>query len=366
MNGQAGEIFVLATRLVYTLTLESSMPERVRVALIGAGRIGQRHARTLATRIPRAELVVVADAIADTARATAVSVRLECWTTDAASIFSDPNIDAVVIASSTETHAPYIIAAADAGKDIFCEKPIALDLDATDAALDAVARAGVRLQIGFQRRFDRGYRRTKEMIESGALGRIETIRDTMRDPTPASREYVAGCGGLFRDMTIHNFDTVRWLMGAEVEEVYAVGSALVDPMFAELNDIDTSIVTLRFLGGGLAVIDNSRRSGFGYDVRTEVFGSEGALFTGYMRETPLLHLSKEGVRSDHVTWFLDRFAQAYEDELHAFLDGCITRESPAVTGEDGRAAMALAYAAEAARRTNCPVRVEEFARVKRS
>ncbi len=340
------------------------MPERVRVALIGAGRIGQRHARTLATRVPRADLVAVADAVPDAARSTAATVRLERWTTDATSLFADPDIDAVVIASSTETHAPYIIAAAEAGKDVFCEKPIALDLAATDAALDVVERSGVRLQIGFQRRFDKGYRRAKEMIEAGTLGRIESLRDTMRDPTPASREYIARCGGLFRDMTIHNFDTVRWLMGAEVEEVYAVGAALVDPMFAELDDIDTGIVTLRFVGGGLAVIDNSRRSGFGYDVRTEVFGSEGAIFVGYARETPLLHLSKDGVKSDHVSWFLDRFDQAYEEELHAFVDGCSTRESPDVTGEDGRAAMVLAYAAEAARRDNRPVRVEEFARMK--
>ncbi|MDP9369611.1 MAG: inositol 2-dehydrogenase [Chloroflexota bacterium] len=342
------------------------MPERVRVALIGAGRIGLRHARTLATRVPRADLVAVADAIPEAARSTAATVRLERWTTEAASLFADPSIDAIVIASSTETHAPYIIAAAEAGKDIFCEKPIALDLAATDAALEAVERSGVRLQIGFQRRFDKGYRRAKEMIESGTLGRIESLRDTMRDPAPASREYIAGCGGLFRDMTIHNFDTVRWLMGAEVEEVYAMGSALVDPLFAELDDIDTSVVTLRFVGGSLAVIDNSRRSGFGYDVRTEVFGSEGATFVGYRRETPVLHLSQDGVKSDHVTWFLDRFDQAYEDELHAFIDGCITREPPEVTGEDGRAAMVLAYAAEAARRDNRPVRVEEFARMKHS
>lgn len=340
------------------------MSERLRVGLVGAGRIGQRHAQTLAALIPGAELVAIADANAEAARSIAAAVRVDRWTTDADAVLADPGVDAVVIASSTDTHAPYIIAAAEAGKDVFCEKPIALDLEATDAALDAVEKANVRLQIGFQRRFDKGYRRAKEMIASGTLGRIESIRDTMRDPAPAPRDYIARCGGLFRDMTIHNFDTVRWLMGSEVEEVYAVGAALVDPMFAELDDIDTSVVTLRFQGGGLAVIDNSRRSGFGYDVRTEVFGSDGAVFVGYSQETPLIHLSKVGVTSDHVNWFLDRFAQAYEDELRAFVEASLTGEQPIVTGDDGRAAMALAYAAEASRRANRPVRVEEYARVK--
>ena len=339
------------------------MPERVRVALIGAGRIGRRHAQVLAFQLPQAELVAVADAVEPPARGTAAAVRVDRWTTDAEALVADPGIDAVVIASSTDTHAPLITAAAGAGKDVFCEKPIALDLEATDAALDAVERAGVRLQIGFQRRFDKGYARARRMIESGELGPIEAIRDTMRDPAPPTRAYLATSGGLFRDMTIHNFDCVRWLMGDEVEEVYAVGATLVDPMFAELDDIDTAIVTLRFRNGSLATIDNGRRSGFGYDVRTEIFGSQGALFVGYSRDTPTLHLSAEGVRSDHVHFFMERFEQAYVDELRAFVAAIVEDKPVPVTGEDGRAAMALAYACEASRRDNRPVRPDRFARV---
>ena len=338
------------------------MAERVRVGLIGAGRIGQRHALTLASQIPQAELVVIADVSPEAARSAAEAVRIDRWTTDAEAVIPDPAVDAVVIASSTATHAPLIAAAAGAGKDVFCEKPIALDLEATDAALAAVEGAGVRLQIGFQRRFDKGYRRAKELIDSGALGRIEAIREAMRDPVPAPRSYLETSGGLYRDMTIHCFDAVRWLMGAEVDELFAMATVVVDPMFAELEDVDTSVVSMRFANGGIAVIDNSRRSGFGYDMRTEIFGSEGSLFVGYQRETPILHLSKEGVRSDHVHWFLNRFDDAYVEELRAFVGCIVDGTAPSVDGNDGRAAMALAYTAEASRRENRPVSPSRFAR----
>jgi myo-inositol 2-dehydrogenase/D-chiro-inositol 1-dehydrogenase len=200
------------------------------------------------------------------------------------------------------------------------------------------------------------------MIDAGALGRIEYIRDTMRDPQPQSREYTATSGGLFRDMAVHNFDSTRWLMGSEVEEVYALGVSLVDPMFAELGDVDTSVVTLRFANGSIASVDNSRRASFGYDVRTEVHGSVGAVFVGYARETPLLHLSAEGVRGDHVHWFLERFEQAYVAELGAFVESIAGGRPPEVDGYDGRAAMAIAFAADVSRRENRPVSLRAFDR----
>lgn len=338
------------------------MPEQVRVALIGAGRIGQRHAATLASLIPRAELAVIADVHGPSAEALAARVRAPAWTTHPEAVIADPTIDAVVIGSSTDSHAPLIIAAAAAGKSIFCEKPIALDLEATDRALAAVEQAGVRLQMGFQRRFDKAYARAKELIDSGALGRVEAIRDTMRDPSPASRAYLETSGGLYRDMTIHNFDCVRWMMGAEVSELFAMGSAIVDPLFQEIDDIDTSVISLRFETDALGVIDNSRRSGFGYDVRTEVFGSEGALMIGYSRDTPMLRLDAKGIHSDHIHWFLERFDQAYIDELQVFVDSVVDGTPPPITGEDARAALALAYAAEASRRENAPVSPARFTR----
>lgn len=338
------------------------MGNRIRVGLIGAGRIGRRHAQTLANLIPQAELALIADASSDAARETAESVRVENWTTDPYSVIGDESIKAVVIASSTDTHSPFIIAAARAGKDVFCEKPIALDLEATDAALEAVEQSGVRLQIGFQRRFDKGFRRAKQLIDEGAIGKVEAIRDTMRDPSPVSRDYIATSGGLYRDMVIHNFDNVRWLVGADVSEIFAMGAVLVDPMFQEFGDIDTSVVSLRFENGALGTIDNSRRSGFGYDVRTEIFGSQGAVFVGYSRDTPLLHLTQDGVKSDHVHWFLERFDAAYVEELQDFVKVIVENRQPSVTGVDARAAMAMAYAAEASRREQRLIQLESFAR----
>jgi myo-inositol 2-dehydrogenase/D-chiro-inositol 1-dehydrogenase len=338
------------------------MSKRVRIAMIGAGRIGKSHAKTLAFQTPGCELVVIADLETQNAEAAAAECRIDRWTTDIDAIMADSSIDAVVIASSTDSHSALIIQAAQAKKDIFTEKPIALDLEATDAALDAVEAAGVRLQVGFQRRYDKGYRRAKEMIANGDLGRIEYIRDTMRDPEPAPESYIASCGGLYRDMTIHNFDNVRHLMGDEVVEVYATGASLIDPMFAKYDDVDTSVITLTFSNGGLASIDNSRRAGFGYDCRTEIFGSEGALMVGYSRDTPLLHLTPDGVKSDHVYWFLERFGEAYVDELKDFV-ACIQEgRAPAVTGEDGRSALVLAYACETSRREHAPVQLSRFAR----
>ncbi len=338
------------------------MADRVRVALIGAGRIGQRHAATLAQEIPTAELALIADIHGPSAEALAAKVRCERWSNDPDEALSDSSVDAIVIASSTDSHAPLIIGAAETGKQIFCEKPIALDLEATDRALAAVERSGVRLQMGFQRRFDKAYARAKELIAAGALGRIEAIRDTMRDPSPAPRAYLETSGGLFRDMTIHNFDCVRWLMGEEVTELFAMGSAIVSPVIRELDDIDTSVVSLRFANDSLGVIDNSRRSGFGYDVRTEVFGSEGALIIGYARDTPMLRLDANGIHSDHIHWFLERFDQAYIDELKVFVAGIIDGMPAPVDGNDARAAMVLAYAAEASRRENAPVSPARFAR----
>ena len=330
------------------------MAERLRVGLIGAGRIGRGHARTLAA-MPDVDLVAVVDVNAEAARTVAEEVGAGRWATEPAGVIADPAVEAVVVASSTDTHAPLVAAAAEAGKHVFCEKPVALDLETTDAALAAVDRAGVGFQIGFQRRFDPAYAQAKAMIAAGDLGTIETIRDAMRDPSPPPRSYVETSGGLYRDMTIHNFDCVRWLMGAEPEQLFAMGSALVDPSLAEIGDIDTSVVTMRFPGGALATIDNGRRSGFGYDVRTEIFGSAGALLIGYREATPLLHLSADGVRTDHVHFFLERFAGAYAEELRAFVAAVREGRPPAPGAVDARAALALAYAAEASRAEGRPV-----------
>jgi myo-inositol 2-dehydrogenase/D-chiro-inositol 1-dehydrogenase len=334
------------------------MTARPRITLIGCGRIGQVHLRSLLAHPEACELALVVDANATALDTVAANYRLDHTSTELAAAFDDPTIDAIVIASSTETHASCIEEAARAGKAALCEKPIALDLESTDRALAAVQSAGTQLQIGFQRRFDRGYAAARNRIADGTLGRIEMIRDAMRDPHPPPLAYLERSGGLYRDMTIHNFDCVRWLKGDDPVEVFAIGSALTGEDIRAAGDIDTSVVTMRFADSSLATIENSRRSGFGYDVRTEIFGSAGALMVGDSRQTPVRLFDEHGVKEDHQYFFLERFARAYEQEILAFLEAVATGTSPSVTGEDGRAAMVLAITAERSRAAGRPVMVE--------
>lgn len=334
------------------------MTARPRVALIGCGRIGQLHARTLIALRDICELVNIADFYPETAEQTASSFGVPQWTADAEGAIADPSIDAVIIASSTDTHAAFIELAARYGKDIFTEKPIALDLEATERALAAADLAGVRLQVGFQRRFDPGYAAAKEAIERGELGSIEMIHDVMRDPAPPPAAYITISGGLYRDMAIHNFDSVRWLMEEEPIEVFTMASALVSEDIRAANDVDTSLVTLKFPSGALASIENSRRSGFGYDVRTEIFGSGGALMVGESRDLPIRRFTTAGVTEDHQYFFLERFRDAYRNEMIAFLTAIRDETPVAVTGEDGRAALRLAVAAEESLKRGQPVSLQ--------
>ncbi len=326
-----------------------------RVALIGCGRIGQLHARNLAALRDMCRFVAITDWNLEAAETAARLLAVPLATADSEEVLSSPDVDAVVIASSTSTHAAYIELAARHGKDIFTEKPIALDLETTQRALDAVEAAGVRLQVGFQRRFDSGYLAAREAIRNGEIGRVEMIRDAMRDPSPPPVDYVRQSGGLYRDMTIHNFDAVRWLMDEEPVELYAAASALVSDDIRDAGDVDTSIVTLRFPSGAIASIENSRRSGFGYDVRTEIFGSDGALMVGDHRQTPIRRFTASGVIEDHQYFFLERFREAYRTEMVAFLTALATGDAMPVTGQDGLAALRLAYAAEESRREGRPV-----------
>ncbi len=334
----------------------------IRIGVFGAGRIGHRHARTVANEIIGARLAAICDVNLEAARGLAEMTGCEQYTADPADILDDPSVDAVIIGTSTDSHAPLIEASAAAGKQIFCEKPIALDLETTDRAIEAAERAGVQLQIGFQRRFDKAYARASQMIANGDLGQIEAIRDTMRDPNPPHESYIPTSGGMFRDMVIHDFDCVRWLMGSEPVEIFAMGSNLVDPVFGKYGDIDTCAVTVKFGSGALAAIDASRRSGFGYDVRTEIFGSKSAVMIGEGRDTPLYKLDSTGVCNDHIYWFLERFDAAYVAEIRAFVDSIREDEPVPVTGADGRAALAMAYAAEASVAENAPVSMSRFDR----
>ncbi|MCA9664841.1 MAG: inositol 2-dehydrogenase [Myxococcales bacterium] len=318
----------------------------VRIGVIGAGRIGQLHAENVAFRVAGAELVCVFDPDADAAARCAARCHGVRIASDARRVIEDPQVDAVMICSPTPQHAEQIEQAAAAGKHIFCEKPIALDLARIDSALAAVERAGVKLQIGFNRRFDPGFRRAREAVAAGTIGELHLVRITSRDPAPPPAEYVRASGGMFVDMTIHDFDMARWVAGREVERIYAAGAVLVDPAIGEAGDIDTALLTLRYQGGALGSIDNSRQAVYGYDQRVEVFGSEGSVVVGNATATRAVLSTRDGVSSDKpLFFFVERYAEAYVAELSAFVR-CIDRdETPEVTGADGRAPVVLAQAA---------------------
>lgn len=338
------------------------MPQRLRVGLLGAGHIGRFHAQTLAFKAPGAELAVIADVAEAAARELAEATRAPRWSADPQEVLADPAIDAVVIATPGPTHAALMAQAAAAGKHIFCEKPIALELPEIDAALAAVRQAGVTLQIGFQRRFDPGHVRAKAMIDAGAIGHVHLLHSRTRDPHLPPVEYLRGCGGLFRDTSVHDFDVVRWLAGSEVAELYAAGDVLIDPRVREAGDIDTATILLKMENGALATIDSSRQAVYGYDVRAEVFGAEGSLEVAQFHHTPVVHRSRGGVCHDHLYWYLERFGAAYEEELRAFVACARDGTPPRVTGEDGRRATLLGLAALRSLATGQPVRPADVER----
>ena len=336
------------------------MAPRVNIGVIGGGRIGRLHAQNLSTRIAGATVVAVADIVPEAAEKLAQELRIGAAYGDPRAILEDPAVDAVAICSSTDTHAGLIEAAAAAGKHIFCEKPIALDLGAIDRALAAVERAGVKLQVGFNRRFDPSFRRVRDLVATGKVGTPHLLRITSRDPAPPPLSYVRVSGGLFLDMMIHDFDTARYLMGAEVEEVYAAASVLVDPAIGQAGDVDTAAVTLRFAGGALGVIDNSRRAVYGYDQRVEVFGSGGMALATNRTPDAVVYSDGDGVHAAlPLYFFVERYSQAYVAEMEAFVAAIAEDREPPVTGRDGRLPVVMAYAAIKSYAEHRPVRLSE-------
>ncbi len=319
----------------------------VGIGVIGLGRMGQVYAYHTARQIAGAALVAVSDPDQDalnrfTAQITGVQVY-----TDYHDLLVNPHIQGVIIASPTSTHPAVVIAAAQAGKAIFCEKPLALTLAATDTILEAVQSAGVLLQVGFMRRFDRGYVEAKRKIDAGVIGQPVAIRSIGRDPYRTSLEFAnpAISGGLIVDMGIHDFDSIRWLMNDEIERVYTEVTSLVYPELLEVGDVDTAMITLRFEHGGLGNVEVSRTAIYGYDIRCEVIGAQGTIEIGYLRETPLLVLTKDGVTHDVVPHFPQRFGNAYTTQIEHFIDCLIHDHPPAVTAGDARAALQACLAA---------------------
>ena len=333
----------------------------IKFGVIGTGRIGKIHAENLATRIPGASVKSIADIALDSAQETAVKLHVPVVTADYHEILADPEIVAVAICSSTDTHAKIIIEAAEAGKHIFCEKPVDHDLAKIDAALASVDRAGVKLQIGFNRRFDPNFRKVHDMVREGKIGTPHILRITSRDPAPPPISYIEVSGGIFLDMTIHDFDMVRYLMGCEVTEVYVAGGVMVDPAIGEAGDIDTAVITLRFENGAIGVIDNSRQAVYGYDQRVEMFGSEGVVAIG--NDTPDSHVysNKDGVHSSRpLYFFLERYTESFIVELREFVE-CIQNDTtPLVTGIDGRIPVVMGLAAKESYDKNLPVKLKEL------
>lgn len=337
------------------------MPSILNIGVIGVGRIGKVHAATVAYRIPSARVAAIADVNLAAAQQVAAQFGVPVATDDPAAIFENPDIHAVFICSSTDTHAQYIEAAAAAGKHIFCEKPIALDLAVIDRALAAVEKTGVKLQIGFNRRFDANFARVRQAIVAGEIGEPALLHIISRDPAPPPIAYVKVSGGMFLDMTIHDFDMARFLIGAEVEEVYTQAGVTVDPAIGEAGDVDTAVVMLRFENGVIGTIDNCRRASYGYDQRVEVLGSKGAIATMNNYPNSAIISDASSVRRDlPLNFFMDRYTESFATEVTAFVDAVQHDKPTPVAGRDGRVPVVMALAALKSHREGRPVKLSEI------
>lgn len=338
------------------------MPRKLRAGIIGAGRIGKVHAETLAFRLPEADPAAITDLNFEAARSAAERCGIPTVARSAAEIFADPSIEAVLICSSTDTHSGLIVEAARAGKHIFCEKPIDHSLERIDEALEAVEQAGVKLQIGFNRRFDANFARVRAAVASGEIGQPHLLHIISRDPAPPPPSYVRSSGGMFLDMTIHDFDMARFLIGDEVEEIYTAAGVMVDPAIGEAGDVDTAVITLRFKNGVIGTIDNSRKAVYGYDQRVEILGSAGAISTANCYPNEATISTAESVRRDlPLNFFMDRYTESFANELRAFVRAVLDDTPTPVTGIDGRIPVVMALAARKSYDERRAVRLDEIA-----
>jgi len=330
------------------------------VGLAGVGRIGRLHAETLAS-LDGVSAVTVADA--DPARAAEVAATHSFATAAGVEALVDSGVDALVIATPTESHAELLGVAARGRVPAFCEKPVALELEGVDAVMDEVERAGILVQVGFQRRFDDGYRAAHDAVRTGALGKLLVLRAATHDPAPPPEAYIATSGGIFRDLQIHDIDAIRFVTGEDVVEVYADGAVRETGWFARYDDVDAAVAVLRMSGGSLAILSGTRRDPLGYDVRLEVFGTADSIAVGADERSPLRSV-EPGVapRAGGYRDFVDRFGPAYRGELAAFLEAVRRDGDSPCSLEDARAALAVAVAADRSRAERRPVSIEEVTR----
>ncbi len=337
------------------------MNSKLTLGIIGVGRIGKVHTMSVNNYLPQVRIKAVMDIDKDQAAAWAAEAAIEKVYDNYKDLIGDPDIDAVLICSSTDTHAEIAVAAAKAGKHIFCEKPVDLSIEKVEAVIRAAEEAGVKLQIGFNRRFDHNFRKVKELIEKGTIGDLHILKIISRDPSPPPIEYVKVSGGIFMDMTIHDFDMARFLTGSEAEEVYVAGAVLVDPAIGEAGDIDTALVTIKFQNGVICNIDNSRKAVYGYDQRVEAFGSRGKAETGNDLPSTAVWSTEEGVFSEKpLYFFLERYMDSFAEEIRQFAEVIIEDKEPPVTGFDGLQPIKIGMAAKKSLELGRPVKLSEI------
>lgn len=322
------------------------MKTKLNIALVGTGRMGIAYARYLAARVPGATLYAVADIRADVAEAVRAEFGATRGCADYRDLLADQNVDAIVVMTPTKLHKDVVIAAARAGKAIFCEKPLSLSLADAEAMKAAVEQSGVFFQLGFMRRFDAGYAAAKKKIEAGAIGKPCVFKSTSKDKARPPLDYLRpeNSGGLFIDMGIHDFDLARWFMG-EVTSVYSAGGVLAYPEMDGIGDWDNALTNLRFANGCIGMVSLSRNGVYGYGIYTEIVGTEGAIQIGYDRETPILVMTKDTVTHDTIPGFYERFENAYIAQLQDFVQNLLQGRRPPITCVDGIAAQKIALAA---------------------
>jgi scyllo-inositol 2-dehydrogenase (NAD+) len=335
--------------------------QRLRIGLIGLGRIGRMYGQYLAQRVPGAHLVAVAEHKGGVAESFAGDFGIPRWYTQHQDLLNDHGVDAAVVVTSTRSHKDVVIDAAKSGKAIFCEKPISLTLNGAREMMAAVEKAGVFFQMAFQRRFDAGYLAAKRKVDEGAVGEPVMFTSISRDPYAPPIEFCDPkvSGGMIADMGGHDFDVARMFMG-EVQRVHAIGATLAYPEMKSVGDIDNAIIDLVFESGALGVVQLSRNSAFGYDIRGEVWGTKGSIQIGYYRQTPILLLTPEGITHDAVPYFMERFENAYLGQIQNFVEHVQKGLPPSITGADAEAALRISLAANVSMRERRPVEVQEL------
>ncbi len=335
--------------------------DKIKFGVIGVGRIGKVHVENLVNQIPETEVVAVSDVFPSELEKIKQKYNIAASFSDYKALLNNPEIDAIAVCTPTDTHYQIILDAAKAGKHIFCEKPIDLAIEKINTINAAVKKSGVKLMVAFNRRFDPNFAKVHEIVKAGKIGEPHVLKITSRDPAPPPEQYVRSSGGIFLDMTIHDFDMARFLVGSEVTEVYAKGNVLVDKMFKKVGDLDTAITVLTFKNGAIGTIDNSRQAIYGYDQRVEVFGSEGMVTVANNRPDNHIYFNREGTHTAlPLYFFMERYMDSYLNEMKAFVHSLQNEKPLPVDGKDGLQAVVIGLAAMKSVKENRPVQLNEI------